>query len=149
MKNQFISCRSFETPLYIAPSAWLEHIPFAFELISKQQPKIIVELGVHYGASYFSFCQAVQANNLTCKCYAIDSWTGDEHAGFYGASVESAFYVQAIFNALSSNAPIAGLAGGGLPAYCLGWARYPCDSSGSSQAGQLACRVGEQGRQYR
>lgn len=83
MKNSFISFESFNTPEYQAPSAWLEHISFAFELINKLKPKTFVELGVHYGVSYFSICQAIKSNAIPCTCYGIDSWQGDEHAGFY------------------------------------------------------------------
>ena len=72
---------------YLNISAWTEHIPFAFWLIEVLRPKIIVELGVHNGVSYFSFCQAVQRLNLNTACYGIDTWKGDEHSGFYDEEV--------------------------------------------------------------
>ncbi|BEB98248.1 family 2 glycosyl transferase [Escherichia coli] len=77
----------FWRPTYIAQSAWLEHIPFAFWLIDTLQPRKIVELGTHYGSSYFSFCQAVTKLDLQTQCYAVDTWGGDEHAGQYGEEV--------------------------------------------------------------
>ncbi|MDU6817562.1 MAG: class I SAM-dependent methyltransferase [Leclercia adecarboxylata] len=77
----------FWRPAYIAQSAWLEHIPFAFWLIDTLQPRKIVELGTHYGSSYFSFCQAVTKLDLQTQCYAVDTWGGDEHAGQYGEEV--------------------------------------------------------------
>ncbi|HEX4375374.1 MAG TPA: class I SAM-dependent methyltransferase, partial [Puia sp.] len=87
MNHGLISEQSLNTPLYMAPSAWVEHIPFAFSLIEKLRPKLIVELGVHYGVSYFSFCQAVKLNSLNATCYAVDNWKGDEHAGFYDETI--------------------------------------------------------------
>jgi hypothetical protein len=77
-------------PTYLAPSAWHEHIPFAFWLIRQQQPRMLVELGVHFGVSYFAFCQAIEKLSLPCRCYAVDTWTGDEHAGLYGPEIRLA-----------------------------------------------------------
>jgi len=84
----FIFKRSiFWRPSYIAQSAWLEHIPFAFWLVDTLQPRKIVELGTHYGSSYFSFCQSITKLDLETQCYAVDTWGGDEHAGQYGEEV--------------------------------------------------------------
>ena len=65
------------------PSAWTGHLPFAMWLIKELRPKIFVELGTHWGNSYFGFCQAIKNVNGATKCFAVDLWTGDQHAGFY------------------------------------------------------------------
>ena len=91
---------AFWRPLYLPRSAWLEHIPFAFWLMSQQRPLLLVELGTHYGGSYFAFCQAVEVLSLDARCYSVDTWTGDEHAGFYGEDVYAS--VSARNNALYS-----------------------------------------------
>ena len=62
-------------------------MPFAYDLIRLHQPKTIVELGVHYGDSYFCFCQSVKESNLSTLCYGVDSWAGDKHAGIYNDTV--------------------------------------------------------------
>lgn len=77
----------FWSPVHLDHSAWIEHIPFAFWITEVFKPKVLVELGVHNGVSYFSFCQAVKALNINCACYAVDTWKGDEHAGFYPEEV--------------------------------------------------------------
>src|SRR4030095_8920813 len=51
------------------------------------KPNAVVELGVHNGVSYFSFCQAVKRLNMNTACYAVDTWKGDEHSGFYEEEV--------------------------------------------------------------
>ncbi|MCX8996199.1 class I SAM-dependent methyltransferase [Rhizobiaceae bacterium BDR2-2] len=78
---------TFMIPQYQNISAWHEHVPFAFWLMESMRPTSFVELGTHYGVSYFSFCQAVKALDLGTRCYAVDSWRGDPHAGFYGEEV--------------------------------------------------------------
>ncbi|MGY6519970.1 MAG: class I SAM-dependent methyltransferase [Lysobacteraceae bacterium] len=77
----------FRRPGYLGASAWLEHIPFAMWVVEAQRPRTVVELGTHNGASYFAFCQAVAELGLDSSCFAVDTWKGDAHAGFYGEEV--------------------------------------------------------------
>lgn len=51
----------------------------------------MVELGTYHGFSYGVFCETVKSGKLGTKCHAIDTWLGDEHAGFYGDSVFQRF----------------------------------------------------------
>jgi Methyltransferase domain len=85
--TQFASPASYWQSEYVTPSAWTEHAPFAFWLVDALKPRAIVELGVHTGFSYFALCQAVHALALDARCFGIDRWTGDRHAGFYGDDV--------------------------------------------------------------
>lgn len=85
----FLSEASFWTPDLLIPEtpAWIEHAPFAFWLMQALRPRLFVELGTHSGFSYFAFCSAVQRLRLGTRCYAVDTWKGDEQAGFYGEEV--------------------------------------------------------------
>ena len=47
-------------PDFVPFTAWLEHGPFAMWLIRAVKPKSVVELGTHYGYSYFAMCQAAK-----------------------------------------------------------------------------------------
>jgi glycosyltransferase involved in cell wall biosynthesis/SAM-dependent methyltransferase len=85
--GSFFSDASFLKPEYISPSAWLEHAPFAFWLIDALKPNMLVELGTHWGYSYFSLCQGISWSGTYCQAYAVDTWAGDEHSGFYDESV--------------------------------------------------------------
>ena len=67
--------------------SWWGHVYFGYDLIANKRPKIVVELGTHYGISFFSFCQAVKDLQLDTELFAIDTWQGDDHAGRYDDSV--------------------------------------------------------------
>ena len=67
--------------------SWHRHIPFAFTLLDMAKPSVYVELGTHRGDSYSAFCQGVVQQQLPTRCYAVDTWQGDEHAGEYSSEV--------------------------------------------------------------
>jgi hypothetical protein len=75
------------TQQYAAPSSWWEHVPIAHWLVENLKPGVIVELGTHYGVSFFSFCEAAQAYSSDSFIYAVDTWEGDAQAGFYNNEV--------------------------------------------------------------
>ncbi len=77
----------FIRPQRLVPSGWSGHVPFGCWLIDALKPSIFVELGSHYGMSYAAFCQTVAASQLPTRCYAVDTWQGDDHAGFYGDDI--------------------------------------------------------------
>ena len=70
-----------------AIESWHRHIPFAFALLDMAKPNVYVELGTHRGDSYSAFCQGVVQQQLPTRCYAVDTWQGDEHAGEYSSEV--------------------------------------------------------------
>lgn len=62
---------------------WIGHVVFADMLIRAYHPQCFVELGSHTGVSFFAFCEAVKQSWFETTCYAVDTWKGDEQAGFY------------------------------------------------------------------
>jgi hypothetical protein len=85
---RFFSASSLWQPEWMPLlSAWYEHGPFAFWLVEIHRPACVVELGCHWGFSYFAFCQAIQRHQIPARCHAIDTWQGDEQAGFYEQDV--------------------------------------------------------------
>ncbi len=71
----------------VHPPSWLEHTPFAFWIVDALRPSVFVELGCQTGNSYSSFAQAVRTLGLSTACYAVDTWRGDEHSGFFDEQV--------------------------------------------------------------
>src|SRR6266849_1176473 len=82
-----LSSHSFHPKRRVPVNNWLGHLPFARDLIGSLRPSTLVELGTHYGESYFGFCQSLVESGVQCTCYAVDTWKGDEHSGFYGEGV--------------------------------------------------------------
>lgn len=69
------------------PSGWWGHVPFASWVVEASAPRVLVELGTHHGVSYAAFCEAVLRAGLPTRCYAVDHWQGDAHAGNVGDAV--------------------------------------------------------------
>ena len=82
-----INATMFKPDHLAFPDAWVGHIPFGAWLIKTLKPSIFVELGTHSGNSYLAFCQAIHEAELQTLSYAVDTWKGDEHAGFYGEDI--------------------------------------------------------------
>jgi O-antigen biosynthesis protein len=87
MMNPLEHSVCLEFPLWLRETAWAEHIPFAMFAVSALRPRVLVELGSYRGVSYCAFCQAVKSLKTNTKCYAVDTWQGDEHAGKLEAGV--------------------------------------------------------------
>lgn len=85
--KKFDSRRDFYRP----DEAWAGHVFFAYDLIRNMKPQRVVELGTFSGTSYFSMCQAVKDEGLNTRLIAVDTWEGDEHAGFYDDSIYENF----------------------------------------------------------
>src|SRR6266513_4039963 len=74
--------RDFSPAIY-GVGAWTDHLHFAYDLVAAMKPRLLVELGVDRGESYFAFCQAALENKTGTRGFGIDTWRGDEHAGGY------------------------------------------------------------------
>ena len=78
---------SYWVPAHIVDSAWLTHGSFAAWLIDVLRPSDVIELGTHNGFSCFAFAEAAKRLGHAITINALDSWEGDDQAGFYGDSV--------------------------------------------------------------
>src|SRR5262249_9229896 len=86
--SKFLGPIVFDQPEHLSDiSSWHGHVPFAFWCVEVMRPTRLVELGTHKGDSYCAFCQAVRKLALPTACYAVDTWKGDEQAGFYDQDV--------------------------------------------------------------
>jgi hypothetical protein len=74
--------RRFEPRVY-GVGAWTSHLHFAYDLVATLRPALLAELGVDRGESYFAFCQSAAENRTGTRCFGIDTWRGDQHAGGY------------------------------------------------------------------
>jgi Methyltransferase domain/NedA-like, galactose-binding domain len=64
-------------------SAWQGHVSFAHWLVGAVRPRVVVELGTHAGVSFAAFCNAVRLSGQGGRVFAVDTWRGDSHSGFY------------------------------------------------------------------
>ncbi len=85
--SMFVNENCFKLPKYWSPSARTEHVPFAFWIVDALKPRVYVELGVDCGMFYFACCQMAAEKRFGTRCFAVDAWRGDEHAGFYSDEI--------------------------------------------------------------
>ena len=69
------------------PTAWSGHINWAYAEVPKLNPKVIIELGVHWGHSFFTMAESCEDHGMKTKLYGIDHWEGDQHAGEFTSEV--------------------------------------------------------------
>ena len=95
--------RQFEPRLY-GVGAWTSHLHFAYDLVALLKPRLLVELGVDRGESYFAFCQAAAENETGTRAFGVDAWRGDQHAGGYDETTfaQVSAHNQANYNAFST-----------------------------------------------
>ena len=74
-----------------AAGPWHGHRWFAYDLLRFRTPDLLVELGAHYGVSFFALLQAIKDAQLATVAVAVDTWEGDPHAGLYGPEVLERF----------------------------------------------------------
>jgi len=67
------SLRRFH-PVRVPRWEWNEHLALAYDLVEALRPRLLVGLGMHWGASYYACCQAVLENDLDTLCYAVSRW---------------------------------------------------------------------------
>lgn len=60
-------------------SPWAGHRDFAYDYLQFFKSSLIVELGTHYGCSYFTFAQAIKDFKMESVLYGIDTWEGDDY----------------------------------------------------------------------
>ena len=74
--------QSFHPRVY-GVGAWTDNLHFACDMVATLRPRLLVELGTDRGESYFAFCQAAAENGTGSRCFAVDTWQGDQQAGGY------------------------------------------------------------------
>jgi hypothetical protein len=74
--------RNFRPRVY-GVGAWTDNLPFGYDVVALVRPRVLAELGVDRGESYFAFCQSAAENSTGTRCFGVDNWTGDEHVGGY------------------------------------------------------------------
>jgi predicted O-methyltransferase YrrM len=70
---------------------WSGHRNFAYDFMNYYRPKVLVELGSHYGCSAFAFAQAAKDFKLDTKLCFVDTWQGDDFTKKYNNDVYTVF----------------------------------------------------------
>jgi hypothetical protein len=73
----------YQLPPCLPDSSWTGHIPFLSLLFRLARPRTYVELGVLMGGSFLAACEAAKSFDTQTRCSGVDTWQGDQHAGFF------------------------------------------------------------------
>ena len=74
-------------PTIIKETHWAAHVPFARWLVSELKPNTFVELGVENGHSFFNIAEIMHKIVSQPKCFAVDTWLGDDFTSKYSEDV--------------------------------------------------------------
>ncbi len=97
------SLRELDSFQELQASAWMGLESVAYQMVLREKPKVIVELGTHMGLSALAMGLGLRDLGQGGRLFAIDCWEGDNQAGYYGDSVYQTFLNRVKLLGLDSN----------------------------------------------
>src|SRR6478672_4815465 len=79
MGGPFYTAQNFE-PTFFTGGPTRFYVPFLFDIVAQEKPRLIVTLGLGDAQAHLTFCQAVIEQNLSSRCVAVRRIRRDESA---------------------------------------------------------------------